>query len=219
MNVARNSVDDKSRRLNETTFVVLDLETTGASPHVGAGITEIGAVKVRGGKVIGIFESFINPGESIPTYITALTGITNEMVLHAPPIELALPTLLEFLGHEDESVLVAHNAPFDLGFLKTAAQSHEYPWPKYQVLDTLKLARHLLTRDEVRDCKLSTLAQFFDTPIQPTHRALDDAHCTVAVLHGLFERVGSFDVDTLEKLLAFLADKKKRLREKIPKEF
>jgi len=219
MNVARNSKNNKGQNLSTATFVVLDLETTGASPKVGAGITEIGAVKVRGGEVIGIFESFINPGESIPSYITALTGITDEMVLHAPPIEMALPTLLEFLGHEDETVVVAHNAPFDLGFLKAAAQTHEYPWPKYQVLDTVKLARHLLTRDEVYDCKLSTLAQFFETPIQPTHRALDDAHSTVAVLHGLFERLGSFEVDTVEKLFAFLADKKKRLREKIPKEF
>lgn len=219
MNTARNSADNKNRRLNETIFVVLDLETTGASPHVGAGITEIGALKVRGGKSIGIFESFINPGQKIPTYITALTGITNEMILSAPTIEVVLPTLLEFLGHEEECVLVAHNAPFDLGFLKAAGKSHGYPWPKYQVLDTVKLARHLLTRDEVRDCKLSTLAQFFDTPIKPTHRALDDAHATVAVLHGLFERLGSFDVDTVEKLFSFLADKKKRLREKIPEEF
>ncbi|MSZ62471.1 MAG: DNA polymerase III subunit epsilon [Actinobacteria bacterium] len=205
--------------LHQTTFVVLDIETTGASPKVGAGITEIGAVKVRGGEVIGIFESFINPGESIPTYITALTGITDEMVLGAPPIEMVLPSLLEFLGHEDETVVVAHNAPFDLGFLKAAAQTHEYSWPKYQVLDTVKLARHLLTRDEVYDCKLSTLAQFFETPIQPTHRALDDAHSTVAVLHGLFERLGSFEVDTVEKLFNFLSDKRKKLREKIPKEF
>lgn len=219
MNVARNPNKNKVAHLSTTTFVVLDLETTGASPNVGAGITEIGAVKVRGGEVIGIFETFINPGESIPSYITALTGITDDMVINAPPIEMALPTLLGFLGHEDASVLVAHNAPFDLGFLKAAAKSHEYPWPKYQVLDTVKLARHLLTRDEVPDCKLSTLAQFFDTPIQPTHRALDDAQSTVAVLHGLFERLGSFDVDTVEKLFTFLADKKKRLREKIPKEF
>ena len=219
MNVSRNTVDDMNQYLHQTTFVVLDIETTGASPKVGAGITEIGAVKVRGGEVIGIFESFINPGESIPTYITALTGITDEMVLGAPPIEMVLPSLLEFLGHEDETVVVAHNAPFDLGFLKAAAQTHEYSWPKYRVLDTVKLARHLLTRDEVYDCKLSTLAQFFETPIQPTHRALDDAHSTVAVLHGLFERLGSFEVDTVEKLFNFLSDKKKKLREKIPKEF
>jgi len=219
MNVSRNTVDDMNQYLHQTTFVVLDIETTGASPKVGAGITEIGAVKVRGGEVIGIFESFINPGESIPTYITALTGITDDMVLGAPPIEMVLPSLFEFLGHEDETVVVAHNAPFDLGFLKAAAQTHEYSWPTYQVLDTVKLARHLLTRDEVYDCKLSTLAQFFETPIQPTHRALDDAHSTVAVLHGLFERLGSFEVDTVEKLFNFLSDKKKKLREKIPKEF
>ena len=219
MNTAQNSDDDMSRYLHETTFVVLDLETTGASPKIGAGITEIGAVKVRGGEVIGVFETFINPQEPIPAYISALTGITDEMVLGAPTIEVVLPSLFEFLGHEEECVLVAHNAPFDLGFLKAASVVHEYPWPKYQVLDTVKLARHLLTRDEVYDCKLSTLAQFFDTPIQPTHRALDDAHSTVAVLHGLFERLGSFEVDTIEKLFEFLADKKKRLREKIPKEF
>jgi DNA polymerase III epsilon subunit family exonuclease len=219
MNVARNPNNKRVAHLSTNTFVVLDLETTGASPNDGAGITEIGAVKVRGGEVIGIFESFINPGESIPSYITELTGITDEMVMHAPSIEKVLPTLLEFLGHEDECVLVAHNAPFDLGFLKAASAMHEYAWPKYQVLDTVKLARHLLTRDEVPDCKLATLAQFFDTPIQPTHRALDDAQSTVAVLHGLFERLGSFDVDTVEKLFTFLADKKKRLREKIPKEF
>lgn len=219
MNVSRNTVDDMNQYLHQTTFVVLDIETTGASPKVGAGITEIGAVKVRGGEVIGIFESLINPRESIPTYISALTGITDDMVLGAPPIEMVIPSLLEFLGHEDETVVVAHNAPFDLGFLKAAAQTHEYSWPKYQVLDTVKLARHLLTRDEVYDCKLSTLAQFFETPIQPTHRALDDAHSTVAVLHGLFERLGSFEVDTVEKLFNFLSDKKKKLREKIPKEF
>jgi DNA polymerase-3 subunit epsilon len=219
MNVVRNSNNDKSRQLSATTFVVIDLETTGASPNVGAGITEIGAVKVRGGEIIGIFETFINPKESIPPYITAITGITDEMVIQAPPIELALPILLEFLGHEDETVVVAHNAPFDLGFLKAAAETHKYLWPKYQVLDTVKLARHLLTRDEVYDCKLSTLAQFFDTPIQPTHRALDDAHSTVAVLHGLFERLGSFEVDTVDKLFNFLGDKKKKLREKIPRDY
>lgn len=219
MNVARNSLDDKSQYLHQTTFVVLDLETTGASPKIGAGITEIGAVKVRGGEVIGIFETFINPGQSIPSYITTLTGISDEMVFDAPTIEFVLPTLFEFLGHEEESVLVAHNAPFDLGFLKAASALHQYSWPKYQVLDTVKLARHLLTRDEVYDCRLSTLAQFFDTPVQPTHRALDDAHSTVAVLHGLFERLGPFDVDTVEKLFAFLADKKKRLREKREKDF
>jgi hypothetical protein len=124
MNVARSSNTNNGRHLSSTTFVVLDLETTGASPNAGAGITEIGAVKVRGGEVIGIFETFINPRESIPPYITELTGITDDMVMYAPPIENALPTLLEFLGHEDESILVAHNAPFDLGFLKAASAMH-----------------------------------------------------------------------------------------------
>ena len=219
MNVRKILPDEVERSLSQTTFVVLDLETTGASPKVGAGITEIGALKVRGGEIIGIFQSFINPQESIPSFITTLTGITDAMVSGAPTIGETLPTLFEFLGHEKDTVIVAHNAPFDLGFLKAASSTHDYSWPPYQVLDTVKLARHLLTRDEVSDCRLSTLAKFFDTPIQPSHRALDDAHSTVAVLHALIERLGSFEVDTLEKLFAFIADKKKRLREKLPQEF
>lgn len=195
--------DDIGRPLSETTFVVLDLETTGSSPATGAGITEIGAVKVRGGEVIGEFQTLINPGGPIPAFITILTGITQSMVAPAPSIEEVFPAFLEFLGPHQENVLVAHNAPFDIGFLKASAANQNYLWPKYQILDTARLARQVLLRDEVINCKLGTLAQFFRTETSPNHRALDDAKATVDVLHGLLERVGSFGVTTFDELKGF----------------
>lgn len=195
--------DDIGRPLSQTTFIVLDLETTGSSPTTGAGITEIGAVKVRGGEVIGEFQTLVNPGGAIPAFITVLTGITQSMVAPAPKIEEVFPAFLEFLGPHEENVLVAHNSPFDIGFLKATAANQDYPWPKYQIVDTARLARQVLLRDEVINCKLATLAQFFRAVTSPTHRALDDARATVDVLHGLLERVGSFGVTTLDELKGF----------------
>lgn len=205
MNSWQATFDDLGRPLAQTTFVVLDLETSGGSPKVGAGITEIGAVKIRGGEVIGKFQTFINPGTPIPPFITVLTGITDAMVIAAPKITEVLPALLEFLGSDSETVFVAHNAPFDLGFLKAAAATHKYPWPKFPVIDTAKLARQVLSKDEVINCKLGTLAKFFNATVPPTHRALDDALATVDVLHGLIGRLGNLGVTTLEELQNFSA--------------
>jgi len=183
--------------LSETTFIVLDLETSGAAPSTGAAITEIGAVKVKGGQVIGEFQSFVNPGVAISPFITELTGITDQMLKDAPTIAEIFPTFLEFLGPESENVLVAHNAPFDIGFLKAAANFLERPWPTHHVADTARLARYVLTKDEVINCKLSTLAAFFGAITAPNHRALDDAKATVDVLHGIIERLGGFGITTL----------------------
>ena len=196
------SFDDLGRNLIDTTFVVLDLETTGGSPRDCA-ITEIGAVKVRGGEVIGEFQTLINPGGPIPPFITVLTGITDAMVISAPPIGEALFSLIEFLGSCEETVLVAHNAPFDIGFLKSAAEKLQTSWPRYQVIDTARITRYVVTRDEVRDFKLATLASFFGANTNPEHRALADARATVDVLHGVIERLGSFGVTTLEDLKGF----------------
>ncbi|MEY3109308.1 MAG: hypothetical protein RL730_1659, partial [Actinomycetota bacterium] len=196
------SFDDLGRNLIDTTFVVLDLETTGGSPKDCA-ITEIGAVKVRGGEVIGEFQTLINPGGPIPAFITVLTGITDAMVISAPPIGEALFSLYEFLGSPEETVLVAHNAPFDVGFLKAASEKLGSPWPRYQVIDTARITRYVVNRDEVRDFKLSTLATFFGAQTNPEHRALADARATVDVLHGVIERLGSFGVTTLEDLKGF----------------
>jgi DNA polymerase III epsilon subunit family exonuclease len=203
MNSWQATLKELGRPLDQTTFVVLDLETSGGAPHLGAQITEIGAVKVRGGEVLGKFQTFVNPGTPIPTFITALTGITDQMVSSSPRIAEVFPILLEFLGSEKETVFVAHNAPFDLSFLKAAAIASEYSWPKFTVIDTAKLARRILTRDEVVNCKLGTLAEFFETEITPNHRALDDALATVDVLHALIGRVGTLGITTLEELKDF----------------
>ena len=196
---ADGSVDPAALSLSDTTFVVLDLETTGGAPD-GGGITEIGAVKVRSGEELGVFATLVNPRERVPAFITVLTGITEAMLAPAPVIESVLPSLLEFLRG---SVLVAHNAPYDVGFLKAACARHGYPWPQLRVLDTAAVARRALTRDEVPNRKLGTLAQFFRAAVQPTHRALDDARATVDVLHGLIERLGSFRVHTLGDAIEF----------------
>ena len=190
-------------------FVVFDLETSGAAPSAGAAVTEIGAVKVLGGEIVGEFQSFVNPGHYLSDFITSLTGITDEMLAGAPTIDQVLPTFMSFLGAADKTVLVAHNAPFDMSFMKAAASAHSYQWPDYAVIDTARVARYVLDRDEVLNCKLSTLAPFFGSPTSPNHRALDDARATVDVLHGIFERLGSHNVTTLEELLKF---KRKRQR-------
>jgi DNA polymerase III subunit epsilon len=190
------SIDELGTPLAEVTFVVVDLETTGGSPNDSA-ITEIGAVKVRGGEVLGEFQTLVDPGCAIPPYISVLTGITTAMVTAAPRIDAALPAFLEFARG---TVLVAHNAPFDLGFLKAACGATGVPWPQPASVDTAVLARRLLTRDEVPNCKLATLAPYFRTTTEPCHRALADARATVDVLHGLFERLGPLGITTLEEL-------------------
>jgi DNA polymerase III epsilon subunit family exonuclease len=187
--------------LFQTTFVVLDLETSGASPKTGSAITEIGAVKVCGGQVLGTFKTFVNPGTSLPPFITELTGITDEMLVDAPRIESVLPLLFEFLGSERTTVFVAHNAPFDLSFLKASAALHGYSWPNFRVIDTVKAARFVLTKDDVQNYQLGTLAAYFRTEIPPSHRALDDALATVDVLHGIIERMGTFGITTINQMI------------------
>ena len=192
-----------STTLHQTTFVIVDLETTGASPKKGAAITEIGAVKVKNGQYLGNFESFVNPLTPIPEYITEMTGITDLMLANAPVIDEILPAFLEFAGSADETIIVAHNAPFDLSFLKSAAKELYLSWPKYKTLDTVTIARQVLSKEDVPNCKLSTLAQFFGTITEPNHRALDDAKATTEILHGLIERLGSFKVYTVDSLMEF----------------
>ncbi|QDP97636.1 DEDD exonuclease domain-containing protein [Microlunatus elymi] len=197
-NSLQDSFADLGVPLWDTTFCVVDLETTGGAETDS--ITEIGAVKVRGGEVLGEFQTLVNPHTHIPPLVAVLTGITNQMVASAPPISEALPAFLEF-AHG--TVLVAHNARFDVGFLRRNCAELGYPWPKFGILDTVALARHILLADEVPDCKLSTLARHFHTTATPNHRALTDAQATVDVLHALIERVGNLGVGTYEELREF----------------
>ncbi|TDD66708.1 DEDD exonuclease domain-containing protein [Jiangella aurantiaca] len=214
----QGTLDEIGMPLVSTTFVVVDLETTGGAPD-GNEITEIGAVKVRGGEVVGEFDTLVRPASAIPPFIAVLTGITDLMVASAPRIQSVLPAFLEFARG---SVIVAHNAPFDVGFLKAACEVTGARWPTFQVLDTARLARRVLSRDEARDCKLSTLARLFRASTTPNHRALADARATVDVLHGLFERLGNVGVHTVEELALWQSKvtaaqrQKRHLSEQLP---
>lgn len=197
------SIDSaRQTALHEVTFVVFDLETTGGNSSHDA-VTEIGAVKVRGGQVIGEFSTLVNPQREIPTGIVSITGISNAMVVDAPPFDGVLPSFLEFCAG---SVLVAHNAAFDIGFLKANCQQLDLRWPKPPVVCTLRLARRVLLRDESPNHKLGTLARVLNARTEPNHRALTDARTTVDVLHSLLERLGPLGVHSLEDLVDHLPD-------------
>jgi DNA polymerase-3 subunit epsilon len=191
------TLDDLGTPLADVTFCVIDLETTGGSP-TECSITEIGAVKLRGGECLGTFQTLVNPGCAIPPEITVLTGITHAMVLPAPRIEQVLPALLEFVG---EAVIVGHNVRFDVGFLQAALERDDRPRLRNRTVDTVALARRLV-RDEVPNCKLGTLARHLRLDHTPSHRALDDALATGDLLHVLLERAGGLGVTGLDDLFA-----------------
>ena len=198
------------RTLYDTTMVIVDLETTGGDPATDR-ITEIGAVKVRGGEVLGEFATLVDPERSIPPQIVTLTGIDQAMVSDAPRIAEVLTSFIEFARG---SILVAHNARFDMGFLRRNAQRLHLDWPFSTSLCTVRLARRVLTRDEAPTVRLGALAELFDVTVRPTHRALDDARATVEVLHHLLARIGNQGVTTYSELTAFLPGGNPRLRAK-----
>ncbi len=198
------SFDDLGTPLSEVTFVVVDLETTGGRKSARH-ITEIGAVKVRGGEELGHFSTLVRPAAAIPPHITRLTGISNAMVAGAPPLEEVFSTFLEFAGFERGHVLVAHNAGFDVGFLKAAAKELGYRWPQPRIVDTLHVARRVVTRQETPNYRLDSLAQVFGATTTPNHRALDDARATVDVLHALLERLGPLGITHAEDLATLTA--------------
>jgi DNA polymerase III subunit epsilon len=188
----------RSRPLDEIDFVIVDVETTGWTPGE-ARITEIGAVRISGGHLLGQFSSLVNPGGAIPERIAALTGISDAMVAAAPPLVEVLPAFLAFARG---GVLTAHNAPFDVGFLMAACRACDLPWPDGPVVDTVELAHWVLGEGEVLNCKLSTLAAFFGARTTPRHRALADALATADVLMGLLPRLSAAGVGTLAGMLA-----------------
>ncbi|MEP7045771.1 MAG: DEDD exonuclease domain-containing protein [Ilumatobacteraceae bacterium] len=193
----QRSFDDLGTPLADVTFCVLDIETTGSDRSTDL-ITEIGMVKVRAGECLGTLQSLVNPGRAIPPMITVLTGITESMVVRAPPIEAVLPTMIEFLGG---AVVVGHNVGFDMAFINAALTRRGDPEITNPVIDTLPLARRLI-RDEVPDCRLGTLASRFRLDHRPSHRALDDALATTDLLHFLLERSAGLGVLGLDDLIA-----------------
>ncbi len=156
-------------------FVVFDIETTGLSWEAER-ITEIGAVKIKDGKIVERFSSFVNPERPIPAEITTLTGITDEMVADAPQIETLLPEFLAFCG---DAVMVAHNASFDMGFIRHNAKLRCGTEVKNTVLDTLGLSRALLP--ELKKHKLDIVCDYLGVSLKGHHRAVNDAEATAEV--------------------------------------
>ena len=158
------------------TFVIVDLETTGLSPYKHS-ITEIAAVRFDGNQIIDTFQTLVNPERHIPTFITKLTGISNEMVEKAPTIKSILPDFISFLG---EDIFVAHNSSFDLGFLNYARYQHFASYFPNKTLCTRKLARHLVP--ELTKRNLGILCEYFNIKNTRAHRALSDVHATTELL-------------------------------------
>ena len=197
MGAAQRTFEELGRPLACVTFCVVDLETTGGSP-ADCGITEIGALKVRLGERQGSFHTLVQPDAIVPAFVRLLTGISDDMLVDAPRIEAVLPSFLEFVR---DSVLVAHNARFDVGFLNAALVREGYPPLANDVVDTATLARKILA-GEVRNNRLETLARHLRCANQPCHRAFADVLATNEVLHRLIERAAGYGVTTLEDLLA-----------------
>ncbi|MFN2543298.1 MAG: DEDD exonuclease domain-containing protein [Actinomycetota bacterium] len=181
--------------LSEVTFCAVDLETTGGSPRDSA-ITEVGAVKYRGGECLGTFSTLVDPGQPIPRFITHLTGIDDLMVAEAPPIDAVAPALLEFARG---CVFVAHNARFDFGFVNVTLERLGYELLDGPAVCTARLARRVIWPD-VPNVRLQTLAEYFRCSVRPNHRALPDAMACADVLHRLLEAGGRLGILTLGDL-------------------
>ncbi|WP_353892054.1 PolC-type DNA polymerase III [Proteinivorax hydrogeniformans] len=190
--------DDNYEKLS---YVVFDFETTGLNNKTDE-IIEIGAAKIENGNIIETFTSFIKPSKDIPRKITEITGITNENVDGAPTLDKVLPQFKDFCG---DSILVAHNAKFDLGFLDSACKKQGINF-NYLALDTLNLSR-LLTSG-VKDYKLNTLADHYNISLQNHHRAEDDCKATALLLLELFKESKELGFNSLKSLSLIPSDKK-----------
>ena len=172
-------VNDKGQNIN-TTYCVLDLETTGLSAKTEK-ITEIGIMKIQNGEVVDEFCEFVNPEKPIPKRVQEVTNITDEMVANSPTIDVLFPKVLDFIK---DSVLVAHNASFDIGFLKNVAKNLGYKFD-YTYVDTLPLARKLYP--ELKKHKLGKIAEHLKIKVEVAHRALDDVDTTVKILKEMMK--------------------------------
>lgn len=186
-----------ARRLHDTTFVIVDLETTGGSA-AASNIIEIGAARIRDGRVLEEFEQLVNPGVRLPPFITHLTGIDDEMLRGQPPIAAVWPRFNEFLG---DGVIVAHNAAFDVGFLNAAAVAHSGRPLPHPHLCTLRLVRRLVP--ELRRRGLDAVAGHFGIPASDRHRALGDVRITVEIFFHLLERLSAQGFGHLHQVLDF----------------
>lgn len=180
-------------------YIVFDIETTGFSP-VNDGITEIGAVKIRNNEIIDTFSKLINPEKKIPPKVVELTGITDEMVKNEPTIDKILPEFKEFIG---DSVLVAHNASFDMGFITKKFSDIEVTLSN-PVLDTLQFARELYP--DLKSHKLNRIAKHLNVSLENHHRAVDDSKATADILLKMLSEVKNKKVTKLEEINTVFSD-------------
>ena len=188
----------------DTTYCVLDLETTGFSAKTEK-ITEVGIMKVKNGEVIDEFSCFAHPEKHIPERVTEVTNITDEMVKDAKTIEQVFPEILDFI---EDSVLVAHNAPFDMGFLKQNAKILGYEFD-YTYIDTLSLAKDLFP--DYKKYKLGKIAENLGIKVEVAHRALDDVDTTVKVFRVMLDMLkerGAKKVDDIDEVSSTEESKK-----------
>lgn len=178
----------------DDTYVVFDIETTGLSKEKEM-ITEIGAVKVADGKIIDRFSTFVNPQRPISAEITKLTGITDDMVKDAPTIENVLPEFLKFC---EDTVLVAHNASFDTGFIRIAAERAGLGELHHTIVDTLELARALLP--ELNKHKLDIVCEHLGVTLNGHHRAVNDAEATAEVFIKFLDMLAEKKIFTLDEI-------------------
>jgi len=169
--------------MENKSYVVVDIETTGFSASSDK-ITEIGAVKIENGVITEEFSQLIDPGIPIPWRITEITGITSDMVDGKPTIEEALPLFFEFCTG---CTIVAHNARFDMGFIKFNAARHGFDC-NFRILDTLAMARRVFPY--LANHKLDTVARHLEVELLKHHRAADDARATAHIFLRCMEHLG-----------------------------
>ena len=185
-------INDKGQSM-DSEYVVFDIETTGLSPRYNK-IIEIGAVKIKNGKIQDTFSEFINPEVPIPYTITKLTSITDQMVMEAPTIDEILPKFMEYVG---DAILVAHNASFDTGFIKEFCKQLDIPFDS-TIMDTMTLAHVLIP--ELGKYTLDRLCKQFNVSLEHHHRACDDAAATAEIFLKMLKMVHDKGVDTVNEL-------------------
>ena len=190
---AQMITNPKDLGIEEETYVVFDIETTGFDPFNDK-IIEIGAVKMKGKEIIDEFSEFVNPKIPIPEEIVKLTSITDEMVKDAPDIKTILPRFLEFCG---DSTVVAHNAKFDVGFIKQKSSDQNLEFSP-SVVDTLPLARALLVNE--KKFGLANLTKYFGIILESHHRAIDDARATAEIFQKFFNMIITKGILTLKDI-------------------
>ena len=191
----KGMVTDSQNQDLDADYVVFDLETTGFSPETNR-IIEIGAVKVQNGKIVDKFSTFVNPQVPIPFRIEQLTSINDSMVIDAPVIADILPEFMKFC---EGCVMVAHNADFDMSFIKKNCQRLDIPC-KPTIVDTVALARVLLPN--LNRFKLDTVAKALGVTLENHHRAVDDAGCTAEIFVKFIEMLRERGMSTLDEVNA-----------------